>query len=203
MDTIISSDALSKVLFGKTRGAVLALLFSHSGEQFYLRQIARETGCSPGALQRELNLLLGAGLVIRKRQGHQTYYQVNTESPVFEELKGLVAKTVGLNSILRSSLVHLSDRIRFAMIFGSLARGAESSSSDVDILIVGDVLFSEVIEAFQEAQRELRREINPVVYSESEFLDRLESDHYFVSRVVDAPLTFLIGSRDELDRLVE
>lgn len=203
MDTTFSADAISNVLFGKTRGAVLALLFSHPGEQFYLRQIARETGCSPGALQRELKLLLVAGLVIRKRQGHQTYYQVNTESPVFEELRGLVAKTVGLNSVLRSSLEHLSDRIKFAMIFGSFARGAESSSSDVDVLIVGDVLFSEIVEVFQETQRELRREINPVVYSESEFLDRLERDHYFVSRVLDAPLTFLIGNRDELDRLVE
>lgn len=203
MDTKLLSDSLSKVLFGKTRGAVLALLFSHTGEQFYLRQIARETGCSPGALQRELNQLLEAGLVIRRKQGHQTYYQVNRESPVYEELKDLVSKTVGLNAVLRSSLEHLSGRIRFAVIFGSLARGAESSSSDVDILIVGDVHFSEVVEAFQETQRELRREINPVVYSEPEFLDRVGSDHYFVSRVLDAPITFLIGNRDELDRLVE
>lgn len=203
MNTTSSANSLSKVLFGKTRGAVLALLFSHPGEEFYLRQIARETGCSPGALQRELNLLVVAGLVIRRRQGYQMYYQVNRESPVFEELKGLVSKTVGMNSVLRSSLEHLSGRIKFAMIFGSLARGTENISSDVDVLIVGDILFSEIVEAFQQAQRELRREINPVVYSESEFLDRLRRDHYFVSRIMDTPLTFLIGGRDELDRLVE
>ena len=61
----ISVSALGNMLFGQTRGGVLALLYGHSGQTFYLRQISREIGASAGAVQRELETLSKIGLIER------------------------------------------------------------------------------------------------------------------------------------------
>jgi hypothetical protein len=52
MSTKTLSDNLSAKLFGKSRRAVLALLYSHPDESFYLRQLIRSTGLGTGALLR-------------------------------------------------------------------------------------------------------------------------------------------------------
>jgi len=139
MSTMSSIDSLSATLFGKTRRAVLALLYGHSDESFYLRQIVRTAGVGLGAVQRELKKLSGAGIITRKARGRQVYYQANQECPVYAELKNLVIKTVGVGDVIRAGLVPLADRIRVAFLFGSLVRGDERSSSDVDVMVVGDV----------------------------------------------------------------
>ena len=51
------------LLFGKTRRVVLAWLYGHPDERFYLRQLVRQTGAAQGAVQRELQLLSRAGLI--------------------------------------------------------------------------------------------------------------------------------------------
>ncbi len=141
MSTIFKTDSLSATLFGKTRRAVLALLYSHVEEHFYLRQIARTAEVGLGAVQRELKKLSEAGIIRRTIRGRQVYYQANPECPVYPELKSLVVKTVGVGDVLRTALVPLADRINVAFLFGSLVRGDERSSSDVDVMIVGNVTF--------------------------------------------------------------
>jgi len=103
MSTIFNTDSLSATLFGKTRRAVLALLYSHVEEPFYLRQIARTAGVGLGAVQRELKKLSESGIIRRTVRGRQVYYQANPECPVYPELKGLVVKTVGVGDVLRAS----------------------------------------------------------------------------------------------------
>src|ERR1700675_1847583 len=91
---------VSPALFGKTRNAVLGLLFGHPDESFYVRQIVRAVGSGPGSVQRELDKLGRAGILKRTvRDGH-VFYQANPESPIFEEIKGLILKTVGGGEIL-------------------------------------------------------------------------------------------------------
>jgi DNA-binding transcriptional ArsR family regulator len=133
MSTIFKTDSLSGTLFGKTRRAVLALLYCHVEEPFYLRQIARTAEVGLGAVQRELKKLSEAGIIRRTIHGQQVYYQANPECPVYSELKSLVLKTVGVGDVLRAALVPLADRINVVFLFGSLVRGDERSSSDVDI----------------------------------------------------------------------
>jgi predicted nucleotidyltransferase len=203
MGTDDNIDNLSATLFGKTRRAVLALLYSHSDESFYLRQIVRTTGVGLGAVQRELQKLSKAGIISRKARGRQVYYQANPECPVYEELKNLVIKTVGVGDVLRAALVSLADRIRVAFLFGSLVRGSERLNSDVDIMIVGDVLFEEVVSLFGHAQATIRREINPLVYPPGEFRTKLAVDHHFLKKALDSPKFFLIGNDHELAKLAE
>ena len=203
MSTIFKTDSLSATLFGKTRRAVLALLYSHVEEPFYFRQIARTAGVGLGAVQRELKKLSEAGIILRTARGRQIYYQANQECPVYAELKSMVVKTVGVSDVLRAALIALTDRINVAFLFGSLVRGGERSNSDVDVMVVGDVTFAEVVSALGRVQETLRREINPLVYPPEEFRFKLAADHHFLKKVLEGSKFFLIGDEDELAKLVQ
>jgi len=203
MSTIIKTDSLSATLFGKTRRAVLALLYSHVEESFYIRQIARTAGVGLGAVQRELKKLSEAGIIWRTVRGRQIYYQANPECPVYAELKSLVVKTVGVGDVLRAALVPLADRINVAFLFGSMVGGGERSSSDADVMVVGDITFAEVVSVLGRAQETVRREINPLVYPPEEFRFKLAADHHFLKQVLEGSKFFLIGDEYELAKLVE
>src|SRR5450432_3512686 len=104
MSSLVNSQPAVRGLFGQTRSALLALLYGHTGQAFYLRQIVRETGAGHGALQRELKHLTDAGLIARTIQGNQILYRANALSPIFPEIKSLIAKTVGIHEALFSAL---------------------------------------------------------------------------------------------------
>lgn len=203
MDTMDPDHNLAASLFGKTRLAVLSLLFSHTDEAFYLRQLARTAGVGLGALQRELQQLSDAGFIRRRVQGRQVYFQANPDCPIFPEIKNLVRKTSGVADVLRSALAPLADRIQVAWIYGSIARGEEIRRSDVDILVVGRVKFSEVAAVLGPVQQTLRREVNPTVYPPGEFKSKLQENHHFLNTVLKGKKLFLIGDEHELARMAE
>ncbi len=203
MSTKDEDTAISATLFGKTRRAVLSLLYGHADSAFYLRQIVRAAGGSVGAVQREVKRLSEAGIIRRMARGRQVYYQANPESPVFAELKGLVIKTAGVGDVLRGALALLADRIRVAFIYGSLARGEEREGSDVDLLVVGEVTFAEVVSALSGAQEKLGREVNPTVYPPAEFRSKLLTGHHFLKAVIKEKRILLIGDERELARVAE
>ncbi|MFO7675173.1 MAG: MarR family transcriptional regulator [bacterium] len=194
-------DLIGVTLFGRTRRAVLSLLYGHPDEEFYVRQIIRTTGIGQGTVQRELERLVAAGLICRREHGRQVYLRANRDSPVYQELRGLLVKTAGVADVLREALAPLADRIRAAFVYGSFARGDERRTSDVDVMAVGDAGFVEVSDALGSAQRTLGRELNPVVYSEPEFHAKVAENRVFVKTVLREPKVFLIGDEHELDRL--
>jgi predicted nucleotidyltransferase len=197
------SENLSSTLFGKIRSSVLALLFCRSDESFYFREIVRYLGKGRGAVQRELENLVNAGLVVRRKQGNQVYYQANPKSAIFSELKSLMIKTGGVAGVLRESLTPLEQRIRLAFIFGSFAKGKETANSDVDVLIIGDVKFSEVVDSLGTVEESITREVNPNVYPEDEFIAKVSEGHHFVTSLIEEPKIFLIGDEDVFAGLVE
>lgn len=196
-------DPLGNTLFGKTRRAILLLLYGHPGEEFYMRQIMRLAGTGMGALQREIAALHRAGIVTRKERGRQVYFAANPDCPVYDELKNLLMKTAGVADVLREALAPLSDRIRIAFVYGSVARGEERVDSDVDVLVAGDASFSQVSGALRRAQNKLHREINPTVYSLEELRTKLANGHHFVSGLMRAEKIYLIGTERDFKRLAE
>lgn len=197
------NSGIGAALFGKVRSAVMALLFCHSDRSFYLREIIRHVGVGQGAAQRELNHLFKVGLLKRWRVGNQVHYQANADSSIFEEIKSLMTKTAGLADSLVISLEPLGSRIDIAFVYGSGAKGAETAESDVDVMVIGNVTFSEVVDHLFEAQAEIGREINPSVYPTKEFQKKVSQGDYFLARLMDEPKIFLIGDEDELGRLVK
>lgn len=197
------SDRVAEALFGKTRRNVLSLLFGRPDERFYMRQVARMTGASVAAVQHELARLTTAQLVVRTPEGKQVYYRANTESPVFNEIRGLMDKTVGAVAVVRSTLSGLAGegRIDIAFIYGSVASGTYHAFSDVDVMIIGEIKLSKIIPALRVAQDRLGREINPTIYPGEELRMRLTDREHFVTQVMDGPKIILIGSENDLERL--
>jgi hypothetical protein len=109
-------------LFGHTRSALLAILYGHADQSFYLRQLARTIGAGNGAIQRELQHLTDMGLLVRRLQGNQVLYQANQQGPLFPEIKSLITKTVGIHGAIRSALVSFGSKIQIAFVYGSVAR---------------------------------------------------------------------------------
>ena len=194
-----TSNVLSETLFGRTRGAVLSVLYGHVGKGFYLRQLARLTDIALGPVQREIRQLVEAGLVTRKTVGAQTLYSANQKSPVFREIKSLVNKTVGMRDILADALDPLRERINLAFVYGSVARSRETENSDVDLMIVGKVDFDEVIAGLAGAEKTLNREVNPNVYSIREFGKKVRGN--FLKTVLADKKLFIIGDEDDLREL--
>ena len=196
MGTHIPSGDVAAGLFGRTRRAVLALLFARPDEAFYLRQVAREVRAGHGAVQRELQRLARAGILLRETQGRQTHYRANRACPIFPELHGLVLKTAGLADVLREALLPLRDAITAACVFGSQAAGTATSTSDVDLLVVGDVDEMALHKAIAQAEGRLGRTVNYTLLSPREYARRRRQRGGFVARVLAGRTIPLLGTLD-------
>jgi uncharacterized protein len=196
-------SSIGEALFGVARRSVLALLYGNPGERFYQRRVIQSLRLGSGAIQRELLNLTAAGILRRTVDGRQTYYQANLDCPIAGELQSLVRKAFGAPSILKDALAPLSNRIHSAFVFGSIAAGTESPGSDIDLMVVGDVSLLEVVTALRAAQRELAREVNPVVYPIAEFRRKLVQGQSFLARVMKGPKLFLIGDEQHLGAMAQ
>ena len=152
-----------------------------------------------GAAQRELAKLEDRGLVVGRRVGHQKHYQANAEAPLFDELRSIVLKTVGLAEPLRDALKPLSSEIRAAFVYGSVAKASDRAASDIDLMIVSDSLsYGEVFGALERGSRQLGRQVNPTVYTTAEFSKRARGENAFVTRVVEQPKIWIVGGENDL-----
>ena len=196
-----TTSGLADLLFGQTRGAILALLYGHPDQSFYTRQIAREVDISVGAVQRELENLSKVGLVVRNSVGSQIFYRANRDAPIFREMQALVNKTVGIFSALRSALHPLAKRIVAAFVYGSVAREEETAQSDVDLMVVGKATLDDVLSSLAAAEKSTGRPINPTAYSVAEFRSKLASESHFLTAVLKGQKVFLLGNEDELRKV--
>lgn len=192
---------LADLLFGAYRRDALALLLLHADSALHVREIARVTGKAPGTLLRELNRLADAGILLRKAVGNQVQFQANVRCPIHDDLRNILKKTAGVADVLRAALDPLAGRIRAAFVYGSVARGDERARSDLDVMIVGNVAFADVIGALAPAQESLRREVNPNVYPPAEFAAKLAAGEPFLERVMTDSKIFLIGADNDLGQL--
>ena len=195
------SSNLAALLFGAYRRDALALLLLHPEVSLHVREIARATGKAPGTLLRELNRLADAGVLIRKPIGNQVHFQADTRCPIYEDLRSLLKKTVGVVDVLRDALAPLADKIHTAFVYGSVARGDERPGSDLDLMIVGAAKFADVVQSLGHAQEALAREINPSIFPVREFRRKLAAGEPFRERVLADKKLFVIGGDDDLAKL--
>lgn len=191
---------LAETLFSDYRRRVLALLLLRPDEHFHVREIGRLTAAPAGSLHRELKLLTEVGLLSRHAAGNQVRYQANRDCLIYNELAGIFRKTSGIADILRVALASFADSVKSAFVFGSVARGEERAGSDVDVFVIGSASFTDVVLALADKHFELGREINPVVMTEEQFVSKLNAGEHFVSRIMNEPKIFLIGTEHDLGK---
>ncbi len=191
-----------EILFGTYRRKVLSLLLLRPDEKFHVREISRLVDVPAGSLHRELKTLAESELLLRTKSGNQVYYQANQECQIHAELAGLFRKTTGLADVIREALTPLFETIEVAFIFGSVAQGKERAGSDVDLFLVGEVSFTDVVGALADVHQQLGREVNPVIMSRDDFIKKAASDP-FVMRLLDEIKIYVRGDQHDFGKLVE
>lgn len=194
------SISLADALFSKGQQRVLGVFFSHPEREFYASEIAERERTGRGALQRELVRLTQSGLVTVTLRGRQKLYRANPDSPIFAELRSIVQKTIGVVDVVRIALLPYTDQISSAFIYGSVAKGTDTALSDVDLMVISERLsYSELYEILSDAEQAVGRKINPTLYSPSEFRSKRADTSHFLKRVMEQPVMFVLGTRDDLD----
>ena len=190
--------SLTSLLFTDYRRKVLALLLLHPEQQYHQREIARMTGTVSGTLSRELAKLVEAGLLLKVAIGNQMHYRANRQCLVFEELASILRKTSGLADILSEALLPLAAQIECAFVFGSMASGKANAASDIDLMLISDADFAEVIRVLYPLQERLGREINPKTYRRAEWQALTEQQGAFIREILIKPKLFVMGSEADL-----
>ena len=193
-------QSLPSLLFPEYRRRVLGLLLLRPDEALHGREIARRTGLAAGTITRELTRLAEVGLLKREKRGNQQLYSADTTGPIFTELASILRKTSGMADVLVQALAPVAPRLRLAFVFGSVAQGRETAGSDIDLMLIGDISFREVVELLFPVQTTLGREVNPKVYSVKELSDKAPVEP-FLADVLAKPKIFLIGNAHDLEEL--
>jgi predicted nucleotidyltransferase len=126
------------------------------------------------------------------------YYQANVDSPLFADLRGLLLKTAGLVDVLADALKPLASKLTVVFIFGSIASGNEQSDSDIDLMVLGMISPIALALPLRHAHDLLARAINPTIFTPAEFEKKLKAKDHFLTRVLDKPKLFVIGTQDDL-----
>lgn len=189
-------------LFGsKTRVALLCRLMMNPDRSYYIRELSRELDLPYSALYKEIKNLVSLGILSEEKKGKITLVSVNKNLPYFTEIKRLLVKTAGLGDLVRTKLSGLG-RVIYALIYGSVATGEESESSDIDLLIIGDVGDEAVLKATSEIEEELGREVNYIRWTEKEFMRRVRGRHHLLADTASKPVIMVMGEEDEFRRTV-
>ncbi len=198
----MTTSSIGDALFTKTQQKVLALLFGKPDERFYTNEIMRWAAMGRGTVSRELDRLVSAGLLSITKQGNQNYYQANADNPVYQELVGIVRKTFGVADRIREKLISLGGNIELAFIYGSIAKGTETNTSDIDLMLVGeDLSYGNVLELLLPLEDSLQRTINSTIFDKKDFAARLKDDDSFVTRVMEQPKIIIKGSEDDFRKI--
>lgn len=197
-------SGIGEALFPKVRRKVLALFLLNSEKHFYFRETVRLLGDAPGSLQRELKSLTEAGILTMEPIGIQKFYRANTDSPVFDDLKSIAEKTFGVADVIRDVLRTKADeQIDVAWLYGSVAGGRDTSSSDIDLMVIGSLPFRELVFILGPVEKHMRRPVNPTLYSIAEFRAKWGAKNNFLCGVMDSEKLFVAGTEDDLTGLVQ
>lgn len=193
---------LGDALFTKTQQRVLGLLYGKPDKSFYTNEIVRWADMGRGTIRRELERLVAAGLLVSSRAGNQLHYQANPDNPVYNELLGIVRKTFGIADVIRSALLAVDEQLDLAFIYGSIAKGEDTVSSDIDLLVVTDALaYAELVSVLMGAEKLLGRPINPSIYTIKQIRSKLKQKNAFLSKMMEQPKLWIKGSDDDIGKV--
>jgi predicted nucleotidyltransferase len=189
-------------LFPTVRGEILAATLTQPDKWWYLSELAQFLRTTPSSLQRDLKALVDGGILEQRREGTRAYVKADTRSPLFADLHGLVEKTAGLLPTLRRLLEQFDTRVDVAFVYGSIARGEEHATSDVDLLVIGTVGLAELAPALRKVEEQLGREVNVTSYSQAEFRTKVGGGDHFLTEVLRGSKQFVKGGQRDLDEVV-
>lgn len=200
IDIVISQ--IDKLFGSRTRVLILSKLVMNANSSMYIRQLSKEIGLTFSVVYKEIENLKDLGLVTEERKGKLRLFTINKNSVIYDELRKLLLKTTALGQQLKSSLPELK-KAKYALIYGSIARGEELKTSDVDLLVIGDIAEENLIAGIRKVEEKIGREINYILWSEREFERRAKAKHHLLTEIADNSIIGLVGDEDEFRRIVK
>jgi len=183
---------LQDLMISRVRVKLLELFFSHGEEMYYVREITRLIKEEINAVRRELDRMVGFGLLKSEQRGNRLYYRLNSRYLFFSELKQMVAKTTGLGKKIRQSKRKLGE-VSFVIFSTKFVMGIKPAKDEVEILVVGKVVLKELDLLIKQEEEKLEREINYTVLSKEEFEFRKQRRDPFVMEILLTPYVMIIG----------
>jgi predicted nucleotidyltransferase len=188
---------ITRIFKSNTRKALFRLYFTNPAKNYYLRELERILGIPVSMLRKELLALEDAGIFTSQKQGNLLYYSLNESYPLFDELKSIVFKTIGVQGVLKDFLEKIKG-IDIAFIYGSFAKRQDIVTSDIDLFIIGQIDEDRLVSGISKLEKELKREINYSLYTKSEFQQKKQEKEFFILDVLENPIIFLIGDKNDL-----
>lgn len=192
---------LGNALFTKTQQKVLGLLYAQPDKSFYTKEILRITGMGVATIKNELDRFLASGILRMTKIGNQHHYQANPDCPIYEELRAIVHKTFGIADVIREALQTVDNQIELAFVYGSIAKGKDTASSDIDLLVIADLAYSDLMKLLSDAEQSLGRPINPSIYTMRQIKNKLKQKNSFLIRVLKQPKIWVKGSDDDIRKV--
>ena len=192
-------NVLNEILSSRTRAEIFRLLFSGIETELHVREIQRRSGLNDSTIRQELSKLVRLHLINGRKDSNRIYYSANRQNPLYPEIRNLVLKTAGLVDVFRDALQ--DPRVQLAFVFGSIAKGKETTGSDVDLFVIGDMGFRGLSELLSGISEKIGREINPHVMNSAEYQNRVETDEHFISHVLESPKIFIVGTEYDLEAM--
>lgn len=194
-------SSLENLFRSRAQVLILKLLFLNSSSEFHANDIARKTGLAPSTIAKEMPVIQNIGLALRRTQGNLVFYKINNQSVIYNELKRIFLKFEMLDEIISRDLP--KEKIKYALIYGSFAKGTESQASDIDLLVIGDVNEDALLRSISKTERTIGREINYLLWNEKEFMERVEKKIPLIKEISKTSIMMIVGDEDEFKRLVE
>lgn len=192
---------LERLFTSKTRVSILEEFLLNPGTEYHIRELARIVEATPIYVQKELKNLESLGLLGSRRKGNMVLYKLQTKSPIVEDLKRIFLKTESIGYAIVGELD--TKKIKFALIFGSFAKGIETPTSDVDMLIIGNVKEDDILRSISKTERRIGREINFILWTEKEFLQKVRENIPLIREISKTPIIMIVGNEDEFKRSIK
>lgn len=192
-------SVLREILSSRVRSEIFRLLFGASDRQLHIREMERRTGLSVATVRQELQKLWRMQLVEAQRSGNRLYYRANKGHPLYPDIRNMVLKTSGMVDIFRDALD--KEGVTIAFVFGTVASSQEGATSDVDLMVIGDVGLRTLSGWLSGISEQIGREINPHAMNENEFKKRRRSHDHFLTRVLESEKLFIKGSEHDLEAM--
>jgi predicted nucleotidyltransferase len=186
--------------FTKNRAALLRLFFTNPDQSFYMQEIGRILGKKPGNFQRAINNMEEEGILVSERKANARYFSANKEYSLYDEMKNIVFKTIGITGSIKDALKTIGN-IDYAFIYGSYAKGKENYLSDIDLILIGSCDEDEAVKNFDRLEDMIKRDINYKLYTPVELKKSVRQKEPFLLNILEDKKIMLIGEEDALRKI--
>jgi predicted nucleotidyltransferase len=188
---------IARLFKSKARFALFQLYFSKPESSFYLRELERILRIPVSIIRKELMRLEEEGVFVSEKKGNLVFYRLNTAYPLFDELKSIVRKTIGIEGVLKEAISKIKG-IKAAFIYGSVAKNTERADSDVDLFLLGEIDEDQLIRQLNQIEKTIKRDVNYTIFSLDEYKKKKKEEDSFIVSLLNNSKIMLMGSKNDL-----